>query len=57
MFAGCNKKDGKRYIDDIMQTSGLTRHHNDPNARPALSDQECKARATILIDAFTKSIT
>ena len=47
---------GKRYVDDIMQTSGLTRQHNNPNARPILTDQQCKERAKILIDAFAKSI-
>jgi hypothetical protein len=57
MLAGCqNSKAGKRYVDDIMQTSGLTRHHNDPNSRPILTDAECKERARILIEAFANSI-
>ncbi len=57
MLAGCpNKKAGKRYVDDIMQTSGLTRHHNDRNAQPILTDAECKERARVLIEAFANSI-
>ena len=47
---------GKAYVDDVMQTAQLTRHHNDANARKILTDQQCKERAKILIDAFAKSI-
>jgi len=57
ILAGChNQKEGKRYVDDIMQTSGLTRHHNDPDARRILSDDECRDRARILIGAFARHI-
>jgi len=55
--SGCSsKKAGKRYVDDIMQTSGLTRHHDDPDARQVLTDSECRVRAKTLIEAFAKSI-
>jgi hypothetical protein len=57
MLAGCtSKKAGKEYVDDVMQTAQLTRHHNDPNAKRILTDEECKARAKVLLDAFSKSV-
>jgi hypothetical protein len=57
MLAGsANMKVGKRYVDDIMQTSGLTRHHDDPNAQPILTDAQCEERARVLIETFANSI-
>jgi hypothetical protein len=46
---------GKTYVDNVMQTAQLTRHHHSKATR-MLTDQECKERATILIEAFAKSI-
>jgi hypothetical protein len=57
MLAGAkNNKDGKRFVDDIMETSGITRHHHDPNANQVLTDSECKERATLLIRAYANSL-
>lgn len=42
----------KRYVGDVMQTAQLTRHHEDPNAKRVLTDEECKERAMILIRAY-----
>jgi hypothetical protein len=46
----------KKYVDDVMETAELTRHHNDPNARQVLTEEECRSRARILIDAYANSI-
>jgi hypothetical protein len=58
MLAGsANMKVGKRYVDDIMQTSGLTRHHNDPKCTADLD--RCamrRTRARVLIETFANSI-
>jgi hypothetical protein len=57
MLAGCtSKKAGKEYVDAVMQTAQLTRHHNDPNAQRVLTDEECRSRAKVLLDAFSKSV-
>jgi len=42
----------ERYVDDIMQTAQLTRHHNDQNANLILTEAECKERARKLIEAY-----
>jgi hypothetical protein len=47
---------GKKYVDDVMETAELTRHHNDPDARLLLTEAECRNRARILIEAYAKSI-
>jgi hypothetical protein len=56
MLIGLSGKAAKKYVDDIMQTAQLTRHDNDPNAQRILTDEECKERAKLLIEAFAKTI-
>jgi hypothetical protein len=46
---------GKKYVDDIMETTQIQRHAVTQSSRK-LSDIECKQRAKILIDAFCKSL-
>jgi len=46
----------KTYVTDVTQTAQLTRHHNDPNAKRILTDEECKERAKILIRAYASTV-
>jgi hypothetical protein len=46
----------KKYVGDVMETAQTTRHHNDPDARSLLTEDECKHRATVLLLAYAKSI-
>ena len=50
-FAGS----GEKYVGDVMQTAELTRHHNDPDARQVLTEDECRSRARLLIEAYATS--
>jgi len=43
---------GKTFVDEVMQTAQLTRHHEDPHAERMVTDQECKERAKLLITAY-----
>lgn len=56
MLVGLGGKAAKKYVDDVMQTAQLTRHHHDPNVQRVLTDEQCKERARILLDAFAKSM-
>lgn len=46
---------GKKYVDDVMQTAQITRHHDDPHAKQVLTDAECKERARTLIAAYAEN--
>jgi len=43
------------YVDDVMQTTQIKRHHKTSSTRK-ISDEECRQRAKILIDAFASSL-
>ncbi|MBZ5677159.1 MAG: hypothetical protein LAP61_23185 [Acidobacteriia bacterium] len=45
----------EKYVVDVMETTQLTRHARTP-ARQLLSNQECHARARLLIEAYAKSV-
>ena len=45
----------EKYVSDVMETTQLTRHART-QARQLLTDAECRERARILIEAFSKSI-
>lgn len=45
-----------KYLDDVMQTAQLTRHARTKATRK-LSDDECKRRAQVLIDAYARSLS
>lgn len=44
------------YVSAVMQTAQTTRHHNDPNAKLVLTEQECRDRARGLILSYANSI-
>ncbi len=44
------------YVSDLMQATQATRHP-DPNTVVRLSENECKDRAKILINAYAQSVT
>jgi hypothetical protein len=46
----------KEYVSDIMQTAQTVRHHADPNARPVISERECRNRAKALILAYSRTV-
>jgi hypothetical protein len=61
-----NEKEGRKklaqlarkpfsYVDDVMQTTQVKRHHITKAIRK-MSDEECRQRAKILIDAFASSL-
>ncbi|HRZ19150.1 MAG TPA: hypothetical protein P5136_03780 [Methanofastidiosum sp.] len=50
-LAGKNKK----FVDEIMQSTEFQRH-SDPKAEKKLSDEECKSRTKILIQAYADSL-
>lgn len=52
MLVGHNKN----YVGDVMVTAQLTRHHNDPDAKRVLTDEECKERAKILIRGYANTV-
>jgi hypothetical protein len=63
---GQNQSDGRRalarlagqprsYIDDVMQTAQVRRHHRTTGTR-RLTDEECRQRAKLLIDIFARSL-
>lgn len=45
----------RSYVDDVMQTTQVRRHHSTTGTR-RLSDEECRERAKILIDAYANSL-
>ncbi len=45
----------RSYVDDVMQTAQVRRHHSTPGTR-RLSDEECRQRAKVLIEAFANSV-
>jgi hypothetical protein len=44
------------YVDDVIQTTQVKRHHRTAATRK-MSDEECRHRAKILIDAFASSLS
>jgi hypothetical protein len=46
----------EKYVTDVTQTAQLTRHHDDPDAKRVLTDEECKERAKILIRAYANAV-
>lgn len=51
-LAGQNEK----YVDDVMQTTQIARHYSGVRASRILSDDECRERANILIEAYANSL-
>ena len=45
----------KKFVDEIMQSTEFQRH-SDPKAKKKLSDEECKSRTKILIQAYADSL-
>jgi len=45
----------RSYIDDVMQTAQVRRHHRTTGTR-RLTDDECRQRAKLLIDTFARSL-
>lgn len=43
------------YVDDVMQTTQIKRHHKTQAIRK-ISDEECRQRAKLLIEAFANSL-
>lgn len=46
----------KKYVTDVTQAAQLTRHHDDPDAKRVLTDEECKERVKILIRAYANAV-
>jgi hypothetical protein len=49
--------EGKKYVENIMETTNTVRHASGGPARALLSEEECQHRAKLLIEAYAKTIS
>jgi len=47
---------GKTFVDEVMQTAQTERHFSRYKAHRVLTDQECRHRAKLMIEAYAKTL-